>query len=104
MLNAGGEFNKLQVDQALANKQLEASYRQGISTFAYYDNELSEAKVGEELNNFKNLVKEINEESIKYFKYSDYIFDFSNYNPKSIEALLKNIKYIEVSLVLPLAA
>ena len=62
------DYKKALTQQALANKQLEASYRQGISTFAYYDNETSSAEVGEELTNFNELVTDF---MVRRWKQSD---------------------------------
>ncbi len=49
----------------------------------------------EELMGFKKLVDEIDGETNTYFQYRDYVFDFSNYNPKSIEIILKHIKNLQ---------
>lgn len=56
----------------------------------------------EELYDFRKLVKEI-DENHTCFKYRDCTFDFSNYNSKSVEVLLKGIKVVENGFIMPMA-
>ena len=56
-------------------------------------------KTMEELMSFKKLVEEIDGKTNTYFKYRDYVFDFSNYNQKSIEVVLYHIGRIRQYLV-----
>lgn len=53
-----------------------------------------------EVQHFIKLVKEIDETNFTSFEYYDYIFDFSNYNIKSIEAILKYLNLIEAQFVI----
>ena len=51
---------------------------------------------------FKDLVKSIIYAKDKYFKYNDYIFDFTNYNKKSVKVVLMHIEKIENWFLMPM--
>ena len=51
-------------------------------------------KTLEELYDFRKLLMEI-DENHTCFKYSDCVFDFSNYNYKSVEVVLNSVKVVE---------
>lgn len=48
-----------------------------------------------ELNEFQKLVNKIDGKNYTQFTYRNYIFDFSNYNPKSIDVMLYSIANVK---------